>query len=502
MNIVDRLLNKITMYRVVLYGLGIIAVYTFILAFIGRLSYSPLDLFVTIVTLTFVCYFGNLLLAKLFRATVNAESSMITALILFFLLWPSSKTENVLIFVLAGVIAMSSKYIFAYKKKHIFNPAAIACVSLLFVQSGGAWWIATPALLPAALIVGFLIVRKVRKFTMFFTFSAVALIAFLIQAQIRNLDVMAEAYQFFTSFPVIFFGTVMLTEPLTTPPTRRLQILYAVLLGILFSYQGTLGPIILTTELVLIVGNIFSFVVSPKYKLYLKLISKQKIAKDTYEYSFNRPKAFHFKPGQYLEWTLPMLITDGRGNRRYFTIASSPTEETIKISVRHNELASSFKQHLSRLSQNQKIAAGQLTGDFTLPENSGKLVFIAGGIGITPFRSMTKYILDSNLKKEVTLFYANKSVEEIAYKELFAEASRKIGFKVVYILTEREAIPPGWAGERGRIDEQMLKKYIFGLKDRTYYLSGPNAMVESYKKLLKKLGVSSSSIRTDYFPGF
>lgn len=503
MNIVDKFLNKFTMYRVVLYGLCVIVVWSFVSSFVGWLPYTPLELLTTILTLILVCYFGNLLLAKVFKATINAESSIITALILYFLLWPSREVESVNIFALAGIVAMASKYVFAFKKKHIFNPAAVACVALFFVQSGGTWWVATPVMFIPTLVIGLLIVRKVRKFSMFFSFTVISFIAFLVQAQIRNLNLFVEAYQFFTSFPLIFFGTVMLTEPLTTPPTKKLQILYSGILGTLFSFQGTLGPVVLTTESVLIIGNVFSFLVSPKYKFKLKLIAKKQIAKNTYEYSFSRPSSFSFKPGQYLEWTLPILKTDGRGNRRYFTIASSPTEDTIKLSVRHNDPSSTFKKVLSNLSQKQEITAGQLSGDFTLSsDRSDKLVFIAGGIGITPFRSMIKFILDSKMNNEVILFYSNKTFDEIAYNEFFNKASSNLKLKVVHVLTEIERIPKNWDGEKGRIDEKMIRKYVKNINEPIYYISGPNFMVDSYKKLLKKLEISSSSIKTDYFPGF
>ncbi len=491
------------MYRVVEYGLLILAAYSFVLSLLGLLSYSPIELIVTFLTLTFVCYFGNIILGKIFRSPINVESSIITALILFFLLWPSIEPSDVLLAGVCGLLAVISKFVISYKKKHIFNPAAFAAFLLFFFGSGAVWWVGTVHMLPVVLIIGLLIVRKVRKFTLFLTFLGVTYGFFLLQALIKGLPAIEETMQFFSSFPVIFFGTIMLTEPLTMPPTKRLQIVYASICGLLFSWQGSFGPIILTTELALLIGNVFSFIVSPKYKFYLKLSEIKKLATDTFEFSFKRPEHFMFKPGQYLEWTLPSTRTDGRGNRRYFTIASSPTEIEIKLGIRFNEPGSTFKEQIKGLKNADIVAAGQLVGDFTLPEDkSKKLVFIAGGIGVTPFRSMIKYLIDKDEKRDIVFFYANKVEGEIAYKEIFDEAVKKLGIVVIYILSDEKNIATSWAGERGRIDEAMLSKYVKDITVRTFYISGPNGMVESYKKLLTKVKIKPTSIVTDYFPGF
>lgn len=502
MNLVDKILNSYTMYRVVLYGLLLLAAYSFVLSIFGLLSFKPLELIASLTLLSIVCFFSNIAFGRIFKVAVNVESSLITALILFFLLWPSLDPQSLTLIAVAGVIAMASKFVIAYKRKHLFNPAAFAAVALFLFGSGAIWWTGTLLLLPATVVVGLLIVRKVRKFTLFLTFLATTFLSFLLQTSLQSLNPFEQSLQFFTSFPVIFFGTIMLTEPLTMPPTRRLQMIYAAICGILFSYQGSLGPIILTTELALLIGNFFSFIVSPKYRFKLIVSDVKALAHETFEFSFVKPKMFNFKPGQYLEWTIPTTKTDRRGNRRYFTIASSPTEEFIKLGVKFNASGSSFKSFLKSLKPKDSITAGQLVGDFTLPnDKTKKLVFIAGGIGVTPFRSIIKYLVDRNEKRDIVFFYSNKKEDEIAYKDVFTEAENKLGIKVVYILSD-ENVPPTWKGERGRINEEMLKKYVSDANSRLYYLSGPNAMVENYKKMLKSLKVKPTSIVTDYFPGF
>jgi len=191
---------------------------------------------------------------------------------------------------------------------------------------------------------------------------------------------------------ILFFAFVMLTEPLTTPPTRARRIAYGALIGVLFAPGIHFGTIHSTPELALIVGNIFSYAISPKRKYILKLKSVQKFGADIYDFIFTADRKISFKPGQYMEWTLPATNppADTRGNRRYFTIASSPTELELHLGIRYYEPSSTFKKKLLALrsgdefivsgtsdqsgkpSDNETIIAGQLSGDFTLPNDPAK----------------------------------------------------------------------------------------------------------------------------------
>lgn len=491
------------MYRVVLNGLFVLVGISFLLSFAGILYYTPLQLLSSFVLLTVVCYTTNLIFAKLVGATTNIESSSITALILFFIFLPVASFNDAYSLAAAGGIAMASKYILAINNKHIFNPAAIAAFIMGLLGNGDAiWWAGSDIMLPFVLIIGLLIVRKIRRFRLFFSFLFASLVTIGIFQSINQIPLTQALPEAFVSWPIIFFATFMLTEPFTMPPTKKLQIIYGAIVGILFGSQFEFGPIYSTPEFALIAGNIYSFFVSPKANLLLTFKERKQAAANTFEYIFASNKKLHFKPGQYLEWTVPASITDARGNRRYFTIASSPTEEGIKLGVRMEEKSSTFKKILTDMQPGKKIVASQLTGDFTLSEDTNqKLVFIAGGIGITPFRSMVKYLTDKNEKRDIVLFYANKIESEIAYKDVFADAE-KIGLKSVYILSDKTKVPQNWAGKVGRLDEAMLSEIVPDYKDRLFYISGPNAMVDAYKILLRKVGIPHGNIVTDYFPGF
>lgn len=149
-----------------------------------------------------------------------------------------------------------------------------------------------------------------------------------------------------------------------------------------------------------------------------------------------------------------------------------------------------------------EIVASQLAGDFTLPRNkSQKLVFIAGGIGITPYRSMIKYLLDRKEKRSVVLLYSAKKLSDIIYVDILDEACEKLGMKIICTLTDIDAIPPLWRGERGFITGEMIKKEIPDYQERTFYISGPHSMVTAFEKTLKDIGIKKKYIKIDFFPG-
>lgn len=515
MKLIDNFLNGITMYKVVLYGLLTLAGVSLIFSFAGIIYYKPLNLLGSLLLITTVCFFSNILFGKMLKAPINVESSLITGLILFFIFDPLSKPDQVWTLVIASLIAMASKYVLAYKRKHIFNPAAISAVilgmlgtigSLEMIGDDAIWWIGADVLLPVVAIIGFLIVRKIRRFRMVLTFIGTALVSTaLVGVFMNNVPAIDAMTQALLSFPLIFFATVMLTEPWTSPHRNTQRIIYAVIIGLLFSAQFEFGPIFSTPELALVIGNIYAFVVSPKQRLFLSLKEKRKLAEGMYEFIFKPDQKLAFLPGQYLEWTVPIHgKVDSRGNRRYFTIASSPGDPDIRLGVRIQEKgSSSFKQILQNMKPGDTMDASQLTGDFTLdaaPDR--KLVFIAGGIGVTPFRSMVQDMLDKQQKRDVIFLYTVPHPNELAYRDIFERAGRDLGMKYYYVVTRPENAPADWTGKKGRIDESMIKEIAPDFKERQFYLSGPNAMVVTYRQLLYKLGVPWKNIHTDFFPGF
>jgi len=505
---VDRFINSITMYRLMLYGLVALSGAAFLLGALGVIAYGPVPLAGSFLILSAVCYLVNLACRTALRAAANLESSAITALILFLIMPPVSTLTDAALVAFAGATAMLSKYVLAIRKQHLVNPAAAgALLSALIMGDGAVWWIGSAPFFPLVAVLGFLVVRKIHRGALFSSFTAVA-ISTLVAVGASVVGWSAEnlrdlVYEALVSWPTLFFASVMLVEPLTTPPGKKLQVIYGVLVGFLFAFPYRLGPLYATPELALVLGNIFSYAVGPQQKLFLTLARKTEVAKGIFHFLFTSPVTLRFSPGQYLEWTLPHVHPDARGVRRYFTVASSPTEREVAIGVKIIPKGSTFKRALLALSPGDTIVAGSLSGEFTLPRDQGqKLAFIAGGIGVTPFRSMIKSLVDRNERRDIVLFYACLSPDEFAYHALFEEARKTIGLTVVYIVTDAKNVSSDWKGRVGFIDAAMLRAELPDFAQRTFYLSGPSRMVDAYKKLLRTVGVSTGSIRTDYFPGY
>ncbi len=491
------------MYRLVLYELiGLVGVAA-ILAYFKLLAFSPLSLLLSTIFLLIMCWAMNTIFAYIFDIPTNLESAAITALILALIIDPAKSQETFQFLGWAAILAMASKYVLALNKKHVFNPAAIAVVITSFVLGESAsWWIGTICMLPFVVLGGVLLVRKLGRGDMIWSFCATALIASCVLALLQGKVVSTDLYQVLVQSPLFFFAFIMLTEPLTAPPTRNLRIIYAVLTGILFLPQVHVGSLYSTPELALVIGNVFSYLVSPKQRVQLRLSRKIRMAPNIVDFVFKPSQKLAFVPGQYMEFTLAHTHPDSRGNRRYFTLASSPTENDLHLGIRFYEEGSSFKQALGKMDGRTKIVAAQIAGDFTLPQDPRqKLVFIAGGIGITPFRSMLKYLLDTQQRRDIVLFYANRTADEIVYKDVLSAAQTKLGIETFCILTNTEAIPRNWNGLVGRISERMIQVRVPDYAERTYFLSGPPEMVRAYEHVLKNMGVKSEQIKKDFFPG-
>jgi len=513
---IDNFLNRITMYKIVLYVLVALEIVALILSTLGLLSFSPLSLIYSSVIIILASWVTNKLFAYVFKTHANAESYVITALILALIISPPQITEYLSIIpflIWASVWAMASKFILAINKKHVFNPAAFAvALTALTIDQSATWWVGSIYMLPFVFVGGLLITRKIHRFDLVISFSVFALISNLVTSNLSGglSSVLDELQKIFVYTPIAFFAFVMLTEPLTTPPTRFHRLTYGAVTGLLFAPALHIGSLYFTPELALLAGNVVAFTLSPMRKYLLTLKESNIIAPNTGEFVFTPDHPLIFKAGQYLEWTLGAIGAEGsvkkmdsRGNRRYFTIASSPTESEVRLGVKFFPKSSTFKESLALMKPGDTIMAGHISGDFTLPRNkSNKLVFIAGGIGITPFRSMMKYMIDSGDERDVTLIYSNNSPEEIAYRDIWDEAVAKIGARIVYTLTDESKIPQNWTGEKGQVNSAMIMRNIPDHRQRVFYISGPHGMVGACDAMLRQLEINSRNIMTDYFPGF
>lgn len=506
MQYIDYFLNKLTTYKLTLYYLiGLIGI-AVVLSFLGFLNYNPLDILIAAFLAVGICSVANFIFAKLFGAVTNLESVFITALILVLII-PVKYPVNVPFLVLASVVAMALKYLLTIEKRHIFNPAAfsVAVITLLSPEHSATWWVGTPIMLPFVLIGGLLLVRKIQREEMVFNFLIVYLGLIAIATIFRNSSIFSIISTWRLSIfhsALFFFLFVMFTEPLTSPATKKKRNYFAYLVAFLYATPILRLGIALTPEIALVLGNVFSYFINPNYRLALTLKWRKQLSQDTLELAFDKNPDFKFIPGQFMEWTLPHAKTDSRGNRRYFSISSSPTEPEIKMIIKFYNPSSSYKKELWNMQEGSKIIATQVAGDFILPKELYKpLVFIAGGVGIAPFRSMIQYIVDNNLKVNIILLYTNKTREDVLFSDVF-ERARQNGVNTIYNLTDLKNVPEGWQGSTGYITFESIAKLIPDYKNKFYYLSGPQLMVQNFEQTLKTAGINKDQIETDFFPGY
>lgn len=500
---IDHLLNRITMYRLVLYYVAALVGVTFVLGFAGLVPEDPTALTFSAALILGTCWFTNRLITEFLRIPANAESFYITALILALILAPVTAADplGVAGLLLASVVAIASKFVLAIGRKHIFNPVAIGVVvAALVLGRPATWWVGgNLILLPFVLIGGLLVTRKVQRFDMI---GAYVLANLATTAATTPLDMIGMAIQqTFLYSPLLFAGFAMLTEPMTAAHGSRTRLVFGAIVGGLSSPNVHFGSLYLTPEMAFLMGNIFAYAVSPKGRFKLTLLRIEQMAAGCYDFVFQPDRPPVFQPGQYLDWTLAVPVPDNRGNRRPFTIASAPSETEVRLGVKFYDTPSAFKVSLSAMRPGDVIYGSQIAGSFTLPANPAeKLAFIAGGIGITPFRSMIQELVNRGERRSIVLLYGNNTLAEVAYAELFDQARRRLGLRTVYAVAQPEE--PGCDVHHGFIDAALIAREIPDWTERTFYISGPRTMVVLVQTVLQQLGVRRSRIRLDYFPGF
>jgi len=501
--VIDDLLDRITMYRLTLYYLIGLVGAAVILAGLGILHVDPFAILFTTGFLVGACALVNWVFAKVYGVPTNVESAYITALILALIIAPLQSYRDLWFLGWAAVWAMASKYIFAVRGKHLFNPAAFAVALTYFtINQSANWWVGSGPMLPLVAAGGVLIIRKTRRTDLALAFLLAALWSVAAYSLLGGSRLDAALVQLLVDSPLLFFASVILTEPLTMPSTEHHRLIYGALVGLLFSPLVHIGSFYTTPELAILLGNIYSYLVSPKANLLLRLKEKVQQAPDVWDFVFEPSQKLAFVPGQYMEWTLVTNDEDSRGNRRYFTLASSPTEDMVRVGVKFHTHSSALKQSLLAMRPQDEILASHLAGDFVMPADPRqKCVFIAGGIGITPFRSMVQYLLDMRQWRPIVLFYMAKTEKDFVYRPVFERARQMLGLKAVYIATDGQSKGAGWSGKVGRVTPQVIKAEVPDYATCQFYISGPSAMVDEYRQMLRQMHLREDQIKTDFFSG-
>lgn len=492
---VNAWLDRSSMYLVVLVTLGALVVIALALSVFGLMPQTPFEQVRSLGTVLLVALVCSYTIATLTRIPANHQSSIITALILYFLFEPAFTWTGLSIVAAATAIAIVSKYVVVYRKQHLVNAAAFGAAALSLPGFAEAtWWIGAPPLFIPLVLAGALVVTKIRKWPMVLTFLGVGFLVFLFEEWRFGVNPLETWSLYWLSYPALFLAVYMLTEPFSTPGRRHEQLLYAGVVGFLSSTALLMPYVAMSPELALVIGNLVVLPWLLRQKLFLKLQAVREVTPGLFEYTFSKPTGMRFLPGQYLEWMVPHASPDKRGIRRYFTIASSPTESSVRLALRQPTPGSSYKQALKNLPIGGTVIASQRAGDFLLPTDSTiKIGWIAGGIGVTPFVSQAQYLSDTNESRDIVLLYAVRSAADLAYQADLARVAR-----IVPVVSDG-AIPEGGYG--GYLSATSIKESTPDYRDRTWFISGPPPMVLAAGKALSELGVPQTQIIKDFFPG-
>jgi ferredoxin-NADP reductase len=233
----------------------------------------------------------------------------------------------------------------------------------------------------------------------------------------------------------------------------------------------------------------------------VKLIKKEEIANGTMAFHFEKPEGFEFRAGQFGDLTLiSPSETDAEGDTRGFSIAAAPYEDYLMFATRLRDTA--FKRVVRDLPLGAEVKLDAPYGDYTLHKTeTTPAVFIIGGIGVTPVRSMIAQATHDKTAHKITLLHANRTAADAPFKADFEQfAADNSNFTFVPVMTDEPSAD--WAGERGHVDEALLKRHIPDLQVPIYYLSGPEGMVKAMRQLLVSLEVNEDNIRTEEFAGY
>lgn len=489
------------MYRLVTIALLTLLFVATILAVFDQVPYSPFAIVFSAIIIVAAGYVSNRVIGRQFGVRPHGESAIITSLLLLFLFPSTEEPLGLLALAVIASIASASKYILAWRGKHIFNPAAIAAVIAALTGLGyTTWWISTPPLLPLTLFAAVLILYKTRRLEMGVLFVAIAAPLVLIVALFNGQTINSGLLDLL-SWPIIFFMGFMVSEPLTMPPRKKQQWGIAALVAILMVLPIRFGMFPMTPECALIIGNLVAFsFFGLKRGVQLRFLGKKQLTPSSIEFSFQplgRPVAF--EAGQYTELMLPHTKADSRGYRRMFSIASAPEDTTVRFGVKFYPKGSTFKRNLLKLQPGRVITATAVLGDFVLPKDTKKpLLFIAGGIGITPYISHLEEVKRLGQTRDIVLVYGVPHINEIAYIDELLDANIRV------VVALADGVPADHDNLTMHvskfIDMPLIEKTVPDFAQRHAYISGPPGMVNAVKAGLKRNGVKE--VKTDYFTGY
>lgn len=515
-NRVLAVLGRVSMYRLVFLALLALTVIALVVSFFGLVAPTPLELVVTLAVLTISCGVVDAVAHRVIAQPLRLESSVITAFILLFILRPTLDPIALIGIAFAGAVAAASKYLLAWRGRHIFNPAAAGAAVLTIVSiwlpalGASAWWVGTPVLAAPVIVFGLLLnIRneKLRVIVVFLLIAvAVAFVRTTVQYQQAGLT-MEPATVFWSllwSSPFLFLGAFMLSEPLTLPPRRWQQFIVAAVVGVLAGWPISLGEITLGQERALLIGNLVAFAFSVRAAVRLTLESREMITPTVRMLTFRAKRRVGFLPGQYLELDVPHHRPDARGTRREFSIASAPEDlPFLRIAFREYPAGSgatppsSFKRALAEVDDGASLAVTGIWGDFVLPaRRDAPLLMVAAGIGITPFVSQLRHLRATGEERDIVLVYVASEAAELSFRDEIAECGVPV---IVFTRDEPTDLPAQWRWAGAvRLDAAGLLQLVPDISRRHAAISGPPRLIADLAPALER----ARSVTTDAFSGY
>ncbi len=234
----------------------------------------------------------------------------------------------------------------------------------------------------------------------------------------------------------------------------------------------------------------------------LTLLGSHAVAEGTTAFRFAKPPGFAFAPGQYVDFSLAApSAPDPAGNLRSFSLASAPDDDDLTIATRMR--GTPFKRDLAALAPGAAVRASGPYGELVLADDAQPVVLVAGGIGITPFRSMLRDAARRGDPRSFTLLYGNRTPQATAwYAEWDALAARLPRLAVVHCMSEPAAAVPPWTGETGFVDEKLVARHVADPSAPVWYVVGPPAMTAAVRDVLANLGVDDAAVRVEDFAGY
>lgn len=497
------------MYRLAVLALAALAAIAFVLSLFDVLAPSPVELLAAAVVLVLVCAATDAAAHRVLGKAPRWESSLITALILLFVLRPTLEAPGLVGLAIAGFVASASKYLLAWQGRHIFNPAAVGAAFLTVLSmwlpalGSSSWWVGSPYLAGPVIVFALVLLLRTERVRVIVLFLVVAVaVSFVrVSVQYQQVGLAFDAgdvfWQLLWSSPFLFLGAFMLSEPLTLPPRRWQQFTVAALVGVLAGWPLGLGAISLGQERALLIGNLLAFAFTVRTAVRLKLVARVALTPSVRELVFRAQGRFRFAAGQYLELEVPHPHPDARGTRREFSIVSAPEDlPEVRIALREGS-QSSYKKALALVEPGQALAVTGVWGDFVLPARAAApVLMVAAGIGVTPFVSQLRHMRRSGEDRDVVFVYVASDAEELAFREDLEAAGIPV---IVFTRDEPHSLPAHWRWARGvRLDASGLVQVVPDIAARHAYISGPPGLIADLAPALEQ----ARSITTDAFSGY